>query len=76
MRDVKASTTSLSVYSAEDHVKTFHDRTTSMDCQNADSGTNERFDELIRDWLSTLPRRDRMTSSRCEEFMFCAVLVT
>ena len=36
--------------------------------KNANPDTNERFDELIRDWLATLPRRDRMTSSRCEEF--------
>ena len=69
MRDVETSTPSLSVSSAEDTVKTFTTPTTSMDCQDADSDTEERSDELIRDCLATLPRRDRMTSSRCEEFI-------
>ena len=66
MRDVETATPLPSVSSAEDPVKTFM---TSMDCQDADPGTDERFDKLIRDWLATLPRRDQMTSSRCEEFI-------
>ena len=74
LRDVETSTLSLSVSSAEDRVKTFTNPTTFMDCQDADSGTNERFDELIREWLATLPRHDRMTSSRCEEFIVLCCL--
>ena len=69
MRDVETSTPSLSVSSSEDPVKTFTTPTTSMDCQDADPDTNERVDELIRDWLAILLRRDLMTSSRCEELI-------
>ena len=69
MRDIEASTPLLPVSSAEDPVKTFTIPMTSMDCQDANPGTDERFDELIRDWLATLSCRDRMTSSRCEEFI-------
>ena len=63
------STPSLSVSSAEDPVKTFTTPTTSIDSQDANPGMVERLHELIRDCLATLPCRDRMTSSRCEEFI-------
>ena len=69
MRDIETFTPSLSISCAEDPVKTFTTPTTSIDCQDADPGTDERFDELIRDCLASLSRRDRMTSSRCEEFI-------
>ena len=63
--DVETSTPSLSISFADDPVKT---SANPMDCQNGDVNTDERFNKLIRDWLTTVPRRNQMTSARCGEF--------
>ena len=44
--------------------------TTATDCQDLYPDTDETFDELMRDWLATVPRRDWITLCLCV-FQIC-----